>query len=149
MHSLARICATFPPSQCNQLKMGRLLEVGAGRNSAPIGWRKHTIVVIVPRMAWGLSSADQAPSSRKINTNAAIVSPHVKIMNIRCHWNECIFETLVAKLTGWAKALTYSKPLIFAAQLAANPGLLEVTSQQDTNRSGSNPGDDHKCTMQA
>lgn len=82
---LARICATFPPNQWSQLKIGRLLEVGAGRKRAPIGCKKHTIVVIVPRIACGLSSADQAPSSTKINTNAVIVNAHVRIMNIRCH----------------------------------------------------------------
>lgn len=84
---LARMCATFPPSQWSQLKIGRLLEVGAGRNKAPNGCKKQIIVVTVPRIAWGLSSADQVPSSTKINTNAAIVNPHVRIMNIRCHWN--------------------------------------------------------------
>lgn len=82
---LARICATFPPSQCSQLKIGRLLEVGAGRNKAPNGCKKHIIVVTVPRIACGLSSADHVPSSMKINTNAAIVNPHVRIINIRCH----------------------------------------------------------------
>lgn len=87
---LARMCAMFPASQWSQLKMGRLLEVGAGRKSAPNGWRKQTIVVIVPSIACGLSSADQAPSSMKINTNAAIVNPQVRIMKKRCqanHWS--------------------------------------------------------------
>lgn len=87
MNALARICAKLPPSQWIQLKIGRLLEVGAGRNKAPIGCKKHTIVVIVPRIACGLSSDDQAPSSTTISTDAAIVRAHVKTINIRCHCN--------------------------------------------------------------
>lgn len=83
---LARMWAALPPNQWSQLNMGRLLDVGDGRNSAPNGCKKHMAVVIVPRIACGLSSADQSPNSTKINTNAAIVSAHVKIINIRCHW---------------------------------------------------------------
>lgn len=83
---LAQMCAILPPNQCNQLKIGRLLDVGAGRNRAANGCKKQTIVVTVPRIACGLSSADQPPISMNIKTNAAIVNPHVRIMNIRCHY---------------------------------------------------------------
>lgn len=150
------MCAALPPNQCNQLKIGRLLDVGAGRNNAPIGWRKQMIAVIKPSIAWGLSSADQPPISMKINTTAAIVRSQVSTMNNRCHWwkknrklkkkkLEKSHQTQSACLAGyWKKRTpvegeenlstayenaTYSKPLIFAAKLTADPGLFVISSK--------------------
>lgn len=57
---LPSICATLPTSQCSQLKMGRRLESGCGRNAAPIGCTNANAVVAHPRIACGLSSADQS-----------------------------------------------------------------------------------------
>lgn len=34
---LARMCARLPPNQCPQLKYGRFLSLGPGRNNAPMG----------------------------------------------------------------------------------------------------------------
>lgn len=81
------MCATFPPSQCSQLKIGRFLELGAGRKRAPIGCKKHTIVVIDPKIAWGFRSADHPPISMKISVDAAIVRSQVSTMQPRCHAN--------------------------------------------------------------
>lgn len=78
--------AALPPNQWSQLKMGRLLAVGAGRKRAPIGCRKQIIVVIDPKIAWGFCSADQPPISRNISTEAVIESNHVNTMQPRCHW---------------------------------------------------------------
>lgn len=90
---LPSMCATLPTSQWSQLKMGRRLESGCGRKAAPIGCTNASTVVAHPRIACGLSSADQSFNSRKIRTKAAIVNPHVSNMNIRCHWNEIIVNT--------------------------------------------------------
>lgn len=85
IHSLAIICAVFPPNQCRQLKIGLLDVPGCGLKYAPIGCKKQTIVTMVPKTAWGLDSLDQSLSSTNIKIKAVNVSNQVKAMNPLCH----------------------------------------------------------------
>lgn len=59
---------------------------------AAIGWKKQMTVVMVPRIACGLSTIDQPLISTQITTKPAMVSPQVRIMQILCHCNENVLK---------------------------------------------------------